>query len=64
MSEEKISALILAAGRSSRMENFKPLLPVGGLTMIEQAILPFKTAEMADIRVVAGFQAGAIDPGP
>ncbi|OPY83995.1 MAG: Nicotine blue oxidoreductase [Syntrophus sp. PtaU1.Bin208] len=62
MSEEKTSALILAAGRSSRMEDFKPLLSLGGLTMIEQAILLFKSAGVPDILVVAGFQAGRLLP--
>jgi CTP:molybdopterin cytidylyltransferase MocA len=35
---EDVAALIFAAGKSSRMEKFKPLLPIGEYTLIEQVI--------------------------
>jgi CTP:molybdopterin cytidylyltransferase MocA len=36
MTSEKIVGLILAAGYSSRMGAFKPLLPIGDMTAIER----------------------------
>jgi CTP:molybdopterin cytidylyltransferase MocA len=44
MSEEKFAALILAAGRSTRMGAFKPLMPLGGQmnSMIRACSPPFK----------------------
>ena len=34
----RLGAVVSAAGRSSRMGDFKPLLPVGGLPLLETAI--------------------------
>jgi CTP:molybdopterin cytidylyltransferase MocA len=62
VSGEKISALILAAGRSSRMGEFKPLLRLGETTVIERAINLFKTAKVVDIFVVAGYEAVRLIP--
>ncbi len=58
----RLCALILAAGYSSRMGAFKPLLPVGCSTMVEEAITRFSRAGITDIRVVVGYNAGAIIP--
>lgn len=54
---DKISALILAAGFSSRMGAFKPLLPLGGTTVIERSVSVFKSAGIRDITVVVGHRA-------
>ena len=35
-------AVILAAGYSSRMKSFKPLLPVGDVSAIERSVLAAK----------------------
>jgi molybdenum cofactor cytidylyltransferase len=56
------SALILSAGRSSRMGAFKPLLPLGDETLIERAIGLFRGAGVADVTVVLGHRAECILP--
>ncbi|WP_368044191.1 NTP transferase domain-containing protein, partial [Intestinimonas massiliensis (ex Afouda et al. 2020)] len=35
---ERLGAVILAAGLSSRMGEFKPLLPIGGVSMIRRVV--------------------------
>jgi|GEM_PF-85945 len=60
--EGKISALILAAGYSSRIGTLKPLLPIGGSTAMEEAIKRFLEAGIEDIRVVVGHRADDITP--
>ena len=55
--QNKISAIILAAGFSERMGKFKPLLKIGNETVLERAIRPFKAVGMKDIRVITGFRA-------
>lgn len=54
---EKIAALLLAAGYSSRMGEFKPLLPLGERTVIETAVHSFLRAGVEDVRVVLGHRA-------
>lgn len=54
---DQISAIILAAGFSSRMGRFKPLLAAGEKTVLELAARPFKKAGIKDLRVVTGYQA-------
>lgn len=58
----KYSALILAAGFSSRMGQFKPLLPLGATSVLERVISIFQTAGVEDIRVVTGHRADDIEP--
>jgi len=50
-------ALIVAAGYSSRMGRFKPLLPFGSATVVECAINAFRLAGIVDISVVVGHNA-------
>lgn len=52
----KTAAVIAAAGLSSRMKRFKPLLPLGDSTIIEQTIRTFRRAGAASIMVVTGYQ--------
>jgi len=59
---DRIVALILAAGFSSRMETFKPLLPVGGAPLIERTIARFLQAGFRDVRVVVGHRAKEVIP--
>ncbi len=54
----RIAALILAAGFSSRMETFKPLLPVGGAPLIERTIARFLQVGFRDVRVVLAAAGG------
>ncbi len=58
----ELAAIILAAGYSSRMSGFKPLLPFGDSTVIETAISIFRNAGIADINVVAGHRADELRP--
>lgn len=59
---DRIVALILAAGYSSRMGEFKPLLNFDGKPVIEWAISSFRKAGITDIRVVVGYQADKLFP--
>lgn len=54
---KNISALILAAGYSLRMGDFKPLMQIGSHSAIEHAIRTFQQVGISDIKVVAGFRA-------
>ena len=55
-SDRRFGAVILAAGLSSRMKAFKPLLPVDGRTAIEGLIETSKAAGLTDITVVTGHE--------
>ncbi|MBE0582869.1 MAG: NTP transferase domain-containing protein [Desulfofustis sp.] len=52
----KIGAVILAAGLSSRMGAFKPLLELGGKTMLAHGIDVFRGCGIKSILVVAGHR--------
>jgi len=56
------AAVILAAGRSSRTSSFKPLLPLGNRTFVEEAAKHFLEAGVEDVRIVIGFQSEEITP--
>lgn len=60
--QDKFSAVILAAGYSSRMVEFKPMLPLGDMTIIERVITLFKESGIEDIRVVVGYRRNNILP--
>ena len=51
-----ISAVIAAAGLSSRMHRFKPLLPLGTATVIQHTIDSLRAGGAGQIIVVTGFQ--------
>ena len=57
-----LAALILAAGRSSRMGAFKPLLPFGGSSVIERVTATVREAGVEVLRVVVGWQADLLIP--
>jgi molybdenum cofactor cytidylyltransferase len=59
---DRLAALILAAGYSSRMGDFKPLLPLGRSLVIERAVNSFLQAGVQDVRVVVGHNAAALEP--
>ena len=47
-----VVAIVLAAGFSERMGEFKPLLPLGGVTVLERCVALFRNAGIDDVRVV------------
>lgn len=51
-----VGAVILAAGLSSRMGNFKPLLSIGPRTLLGHTIHLFQASGVEDIVVVKGHQ--------
>ena len=51
-----IAAVILAAGRSSRMGANKPLLPLGSASVIERVVDSVSRAKVGDIVVVTGHE--------
>lgn len=58
----RLGAVIAAAGCSSRMGAFKPLLPLGGICALDRAIDLFLAAGIADITVVVGHRANDLLP--
>ena len=54
------SAIILAAGYSRRMQRFKPLLALGGRTVLEHVVSLYRGVGVTDIRVVTGFRSQTI----
>ncbi len=58
----KISAIILAAGYSSRMGTLKPILKLGDKTILERAIRLFRDVGIEDVIVVVGHGAEQIIP--
>jgi molybdenum cofactor cytidylyltransferase len=62
MIEAGFAAIIPAAGFSSRMGVFKPLLPVGTRLVIEKTVGCFKQAGLQDIRAVVGYKRELIIP--
>ena len=56
----RFGAIILAAGKSSRMGDFKPLLHVAGRTAIEGLIESAKAAGLKDIIAVTGHNREAL----
>ena len=54
----RLSAIILAAGLSSRMVRFKPLLPLGGRSLLARCVGLFREAGVDDVAVVVGHRAG------
>lgn len=59
---DKIGAVLLAAGYSSRMVKCKSLLPLGGLRVIERGINTFRQAGIMNITVVVGHWADELIP--
>lgn len=55
------AAVIAAAGRSSRMGAFKPLLPLGGSTIIARTIRTLKEAGSSPVLVVTGYNSALLE---
>jgi CTP:molybdopterin cytidylyltransferase MocA len=56
----RIAAIVLAAGKSSRMSTTKPLLPLGSATMIERVVNSVGRASVDDVVVVTGHDSDRI----
>jgi len=56
------TAIVLAAGFSSRMGAFKPLLPFGERTLVDHVVTNLRAAGVERIHVVTGFEADALAP--
>ena len=52
----QLAAVVLAAGVSSRMGRFKPMLPVDGRTMAQRVVDSMLTAGAYPVVVVTGYQ--------
>jgi CTP:molybdopterin cytidylyltransferase MocA len=57
-----VVAIILAAGFSERMDAFKPLLPLKGITILERNITLFQEVGIEDVRVVTGHRGKELEP--
>src|SRR5947209_2494768 len=53
---ENIAAILLAAGRSRRMGEFKPLLPFGGVSVVEACVANLLGAGVVEVVVVVGHR--------
>src|SRR5262245_36149886 len=66
-----IPAVVLAAGKSTRMGRTKALLPLGGDTFVSRIVHTFRSAGVEDVVVVVGHDAelvsralSAMEPAP
>ena len=62
MADEKFGACILAAGFSSRMGSFKPLLPLGDANVVARVIKVSKAVGLKNVTVVTGHNREAMRP--
>jgi putative nucleotidyltransferase with HDIG domain len=60
--ESRLAAIVLAAGYSSRMTEFKPLLPLAGSTALERCIGLLRAAGVAEVIAVLGHRAEELQP--
>ena len=56
-----VTAIVLAAGLSTRMGTPKPLLPWDGRTLVEYQVAQLRAAGIAEVIVVTGHEAGAVE---
>ena len=57
----RYGAVIVAAGMSTRMKQFKQLLKIGDLSIAERVIVNFRRAGVSDIVMVTGYNADQIE---
>jgi molybdenum cofactor cytidylyltransferase len=55
-----IPAVVLAAGKSTRMGRTKALLPLGGETFVSRIVATFRSAGVEDVVVVVGHDAARV----
>ncbi len=58
---ERLAAIVLAAGCSSRTQSFRPLLEIEGRTLLEHAVAVFRDVAVDDVSVVTGHNADAVE---
>lgn len=58
---ERIGAVVTAAGLSSRMGAFKPLLPLAGATVIEHTVASLLRGGAGQVTVVTGYRADQVE---
>lgn len=57
----KTAALIVAAGMSTRMAQFKQLMKIGSRTMAERVVVNFKQAGITEIAMVTGYRSEQLE---
>ena len=57
----QIAALITAAGMSSRMGSFKPMLPIGSISAAKRVVATFRQAGIQRIVMITGYQAQELE---
>ena len=57
----KTGALIVAAGMSSRMGDFKPMLNIGSISIAQRVIATFQQAGIEKLVMVTGYNAEALE---
>ncbi|MFY9942037.1 MAG: DVU_1551 family NTP transferase, partial [Desulfobacterales bacterium] len=62
MNPASVAALILSAGFSERMGDFKPLMTLGGETLLERAVRLFQSVGVRAVHVVVGHRAAELTP--
>ena len=55
------AAIIVAAGMSSRMGDFKPMLNIGSISIAQRVIATLRQAGVGKIVVVTGYNAAALE---
>lgn len=61
MKSSRVAALVVAAGMSSRMKAFKPLLEINTKTLIETLITTLRAAGVEEILVITGNRADDLE---
>jgi CTP:molybdopterin cytidylyltransferase MocA len=56
------AALVLSAGFSERMGDFKPLMTLGGETLLERVVRLFQSVGVGAVHVVVGHRAAQLTP--
>lgn len=54
--DQRVSGIILAAGRSERMGRPKALLPIFGTTFLEHIVHQIHGSRLIDVKIVLGYQ--------
>lgn len=57
----RIAAVVAAAGLSSRMGAFKPLLPLGSAPLLARTLAPLRAAGASPIAVVTGYRTSELE---
>lgn len=57
----KTGAVVVAAGMSSRMNDFKPMMKIGSITTINRVITTLKLAGVDLVVVITGFQSEMLE---